>query len=254
MRGPLAIGSDQLVAEDVSVLTPEGRCVVDGFNIRVAAGERVLVLGSTGRGKSMLVRALAGVWSHMSGHMEVPDDCMFVQGFSFPAMSLRRLMSYPHDVVSEVEPALRKVGLARLCEDLGSLDVVHQWEEVLSREMQDRVQFARVLLRKPRFVVLDEPLASLDVEEVNLLLQLIPENAAVLTFSRRRLSMEHVVELEDPAAQQRDQDVLGATSAANSSSSGPSAGVLQVPRTGQRRQSAQPAQQRPKRGSRPPQQ
>lgn len=242
---PIIVGGDRVLAENVSVLTPEGRCVIDKFELHVEAGERVLVLGDAGSGKSLLVRTLAGLWSHMSGRIQVPEDCMFIQGFSFPAMSLRRLLLYPRDTMIDVEPALRAVGAKSLCRDPEDVDMIRHWEDVLSREEQERVQFARLLLQKPRFAILDEPLASLDREEANSLLRLLPESSAVVIFSRRPHASFRVLELQDQASEPYDSETLGlgAVAASQTAHDRPSAGMQRAHvLSGTGRQSSQPSQ------------
>jgi len=188
-----------LAVEDLSILTPDGRVVLSGAALRVDPGEKLLVVLPAGGGKSLLLRAIAGLWSHTSGCIECHTDAMFVQGFEFPPMSLRQLLCYPERAEGDADLVLPLVGLDSL---LPWPDRPANWEELLSQEQQQRLSLARVLLRGPRLAVLDEPLASLDKEDACRLLQQLPADAAMLTLSRsRRLAPAHtrVVELEVPA-------------------------------------------------------
>ncbi|CAE7745150.1 unnamed protein product, partial [Symbiodinium necroappetens] len=80
----------------------------------------------------------------------------------------------------DAELVLPLVGLQSL---LPAAERAANWEDLLSQEQQQRLSFARVLLRGPSLAVLDEPLASLDAEEASQLLQQLPAETAVLTLS-----------------------------------------------------------------------
>eukprot|EP00931_Biecheleriopsis_adriatica_P004415 TRINITY_DN106091_c0_g1_i1.p1 TRINITY_DN106091_c0_g1~~TRINITY_DN106091_c0_g1_i1.p1 ORF type:complete len:768 (-),score=158.80 TRINITY_DN106091_c0_g1_i1:62-2365(-) len=195
---PPSLPGSLLLAEDVGVLTPQGRPVLCGFGVRVDAAERVLVVIPAQGGKSLLTKTLAGVWSHMTGRIHTPKDCMFIQGFEFPPLTLHALLAFPKLPMEDVEPALRMAGMkALLTKD--SSEVVRSWEDLLSLEEQQRLQIARVLLRRPQVAVLDEPLAGLGDEDACSLLRQLPQETSLLTFSRsRRLAPVHtrVVELD----------------------------------------------------------
>ncbi|CAE7247580.1 unnamed protein product [Symbiodinium natans] len=133
--------------------------------------------------------------------LEVIPDAMFVQGFEFPPLPLRKLLCYPEPAEGDVELVLSLVGLQSL---LPSAERAANWEELLSQEQQQRLSFARVLLRGPGLAVLDEPLANLEAEDACRLLQQLPAETALLTLSRtRRLAPAHtrVLELEVPSVE-----------------------------------------------------
>lgn len=194
-------GAPAVSAEDLSVMTPEGRLVLNSLSFHVSPGERVLIVLPPSGGKSLLLRSLAGLWSHTSGSVEVVSDAMFVQGFEFPSLPLRQLLCYPEPAEGDAELVLPLVGLQSL---LSAAERAANWEDLLSQEQQQRLSFARVLLRGPSLAVLDEPLASLDAEEASQLLQQLPAQTAVLTLSRtKRLAAVHgrVLELEVPTTE-----------------------------------------------------
>src|SRR5262249_38325029 len=64
---------------DLSITLEDGTAVVDGTDIAIMAGERVLIAGESGTGKSTLVRAIAGLWPWGSGSIDVkPGAKMFL--------------------------------------------------------------------------------------------------------------------------------------------------------------------------------
>jgi putative ATP-binding cassette transporter len=177
-------------AEDLSVKTPEGRHVVRAFSVNVGREDRVVVLGDAGSGKSLLVKALAGVWSYSEGQVERPANCMFAQGFDFPPLTMEGLLAYPARLITanEASVVLVAVGAGNLCQHLGT-NAAHIWASILSREEQERIQLARVLVRQPEFVIFDEPLSTLDVAEArSLMSQLFAKHPSIgmLMFSRTR--------------------------------------------------------------------
>src|SRR3546814_17845401 len=63
----------QLGFEDVSVLLSDGRVVIAEATVEIGRGERVLIVGDSGVGKSTLFRAVAGLWRWGSGTIRRPD-------------------------------------------------------------------------------------------------------------------------------------------------------------------------------------
>lgn len=186
-----------LKVDGLNLRTPEGRLLLENLSLEVPFGERLLVVLPASGGKSLLLRAIAGLWSHMSGSIEKSDDAVFIQGFEFPPLSLRQLLCYPQPAEGDSQLALHMVDLASLLARYPP-DRQCQWEEVLSPEEQQRLLIARLLLRQPRLAMLDEPLAALSEEDACRLLRQISPETAVVSFSRtRRLAAAHhrVVEL-----------------------------------------------------------
>jgi putative ATP-binding cassette transporter len=145
---------------------PEGRVLLDAGDARVAAGERLAIMGPAGAGKTTLFRAIAGIWPFGQGRIEVPAGArsMFLtQRPYLPLGTLREAITYPAsaDVFpdAKVREILDFVGLGRLGP---RLDREEPWQLVLSGDEQQRVVFARVLLHEPEWIFADDATASLD--------------------------------------------------------------------------------------------
>jgi vitamin B12/bleomycin/antimicrobial peptide transport system ATP-binding/permease protein len=160
---PSTDGSVEL--DNVEVRSPDGVRLVDPLNVRLNAGESMVITGGSGSGKTTLLRSLAQLWPFTSGTLHRPDDdTMFLSQMPYvPLGDLRSVVSYPA-VEGEFDDAaigiaLDTVALGHLA---GRLDEVADWAKVLSPGEQQRIAFARVLLAKPKAVFLDESTSALD--------------------------------------------------------------------------------------------
>lgn len=152
--------------DGVEIVSPAGATRFADPKVTIKAGERVLVTGDPGAGKTLLFRALAGLWPWGAGRIGLPkaELISFIPRTPyFPPGKLRDVLSYPHDAGAiadeKLSEALADVGLGHLAE---SLDRDARWEKDLSEEEQRLLAFARLGLQKPRWVVVDEALDTLD--------------------------------------------------------------------------------------------
>lgn len=160
-------GSDAaLRIADVRLEDPEGHVLIEGVNARVAPGEHVAVLGPAGTCKTLLLRAVAGIWPFGAGRIEVPEHARMLFAPEDPYMplgTLRAALSYPDPegtfTDEEMREALRLLGLGRL---EARLDEIEEWDQYLSPLDQQRLGLARVLLQKPDWVFLDKATSALD--------------------------------------------------------------------------------------------
>jgi putative ATP-binding cassette transporter len=135
-------------------------------HVEIKAGERVLIVGDSGNGKTLLFRALAGLWPWGDGRISLPkDEALFHMPRTpyLPPGTLREVMAYPSAVAGfqpdDFGAALKSVGLEHL---QGKLDIQKRWDKKLSDDEQQALAFARVRLQKPRWLLIDEVLDSLD--------------------------------------------------------------------------------------------
>jgi vitamin B12/bleomycin/antimicrobial peptide transport system ATP-binding/permease protein len=158
----------------------------------IRPGERVLIQGESGTGKSTLFHALAGAWPWGAGRIRVPERgaSMFLpQRPYLPLGTLRAALAYPApaDAFDEdaMVAALRRCGL----EDLsGRLGEKARWDRTLSLGEQQRLAFARALLHRPRWIFLDEATAALDEANQDAMMRLLQEElpaSAVVSIGRR---------------------------------------------------------------------
>jgi putative ATP-binding cassette transporter len=181
---------------DLSVTLDDGTAVVKEAEVTIAPGERVLVAGDSGTGKSTLVRAISGLWPWGEGSVQVKAGAKLLlvpQRAYVPIGTLRRAVTYPAPPeakdANEVAGALKRVGLAHLVD---RIDEEAPWPQTLSGGEKQRLAFARILLHRPDIVVLDEATSALDPESQDNLMKLLTEELSVTTI----VSVAHRPELE----------------------------------------------------------
>jgi len=184
--------------QDVTVRLNDGTAVVDDTDVSIMPGERVLIAGESGTGKSTLVRAIAGLWPWGGGSIEIKKGAklfLLPQRPYVPIGTLRRAATYPEAPESrsteDVAAAFERVGLAHLND---RLDEEGPWDQTLSGGEKQRLAFARVLLHSPDIVVLDEATAALDPKSQGALMDLLldrPELTVVSVAHRPELEPYH---------------------------------------------------------------
>jgi putative ATP-binding cassette transporter len=152
--------------DDLRIASPTGCTLLEDTHVELLAGERILIVGEPGTGKTLLFRALAGLWPWGTGRIKRPkgEDAMYLPRVPYlPPGTLREVLAYPWGVEKFAEgafaPALTRVDLERL---VPMLDSTQRWERDLNEDEQHSVVFARALLHEPRWMVIDEVLDSLD--------------------------------------------------------------------------------------------
>jgi len=166
--GAVAIDNLQIVSSANSDMLRETRVVV-------RAGDRALILGAPGTGKTQLFRALAGLWPWGSGQIARPkgEPIFYLpRGTPYlPRGTLREVLAYPLKAdrfsTSAFTRALYRFGLERLAV---MLDGTRRWDRELSQDEQQCLAFARLLLQAPPWVLMDGTLGTLDDEVLELVI------------------------------------------------------------------------------------
>jgi vitamin B12/bleomycin/antimicrobial peptide transport system ATP-binding/permease protein len=154
------------MVKNLSLDLPDGRSLLCGINFNVDAGGSLLIRGPAGAGKSVLLRAIAGIWPFGSGQVKIgPGSSLFVPQLpSSPLGTLKSALLYPLCDEGRVPPerlkaVLESVGLGALIAELESENWSH-----LSQAEQQQLAFARILLAEPEFLFLDDATSALDDE------------------------------------------------------------------------------------------
>lgn len=186
-----------LTIKGLKLMTPDNkRTLIENLDLQVKEGENLLIVGSSGAGKSSLLRAIAGLWTSGAGNIiRVPDDeVYFLPQRPYCALgSLRDQLLYPS--TESLNPddypkghclsrthllresltdqdfldILEMVDLKELPYRFGNgdpikgLNAIVDWSNTLSLGEQQRLAFGRLVVNRPRLVILDEATSALDV-------------------------------------------------------------------------------------------
>jgi len=198
-KGESLRGNNVLSADFDLVTTPAKEIIWKDLHIDVPKGQKLLISGGDGTGKSSIFRCLSAIWPYFDGGRVTTAPWLEKQKFlpercCLPAIcSVRAALAYPESVncytAKDMEDVLRAVGLERLlmeewydCQPRGqeefsdyeyrhrnhhkleheALDRCVSWYNSLSPEQLQRLAFAHMLLQKPQLVVMDESLSSVD--------------------------------------------------------------------------------------------
>ncbi|MGH8142124.1 MAG: CocE/NonD family hydrolase, partial [Steroidobacteraceae bacterium] len=166
-----------IVLENLQVASASGHDRLREDNVRIRAGERVLIVGEPGTGKTQLFRALAGLWPWGGGRVLRPtgEQILYLpRGTPYlPRGSLREVLAYPGNAESHPDAAylqaLQRLGLERL---VPMLQQTHRWDRELSQEEQLALAFARIALQRPPWLIIDDTFSSLDGETLERVIDL----------------------------------------------------------------------------------
>jgi len=195
-----------LTLEALTLETPDRqRTLIRDLSVTMRPGGRLLVRGESGTGKTSLLRAIAGLWTTGIGRIVRPalGEAMFVPQRPYLVLgTLRDQLCYPRAMGASDEDLLRALAEANLAElpvRAGGLDAERNWPDFLSPGEQQRLAFARLLIRRPAFAFLDEATSALDATNEALIYErLSTMNISVLSVGHRQSLLkyhERVLEL-----------------------------------------------------------
>ena len=189
--------------DKLTVRTPglEAHVLVNELTFMIMRKQSLLIMGASGTGKSSVLRTIAGLWYGGSGLLERPalNDLMFLPQRPYMVEgSLRDQLLYPHSLHGvtddELRAAVEHVNLADVFARVeGDLERLLDWTNVLSLGEQQRVAFARLFLRLPKFAFLDEATSALDEDNQDHLYTLLKKSGIgfISVGHRRTLTQYH---------------------------------------------------------------
>ena len=149
-------------------------CVASDINLEVREGEIFTILGKSGSGKSSLLRMVAGFEKPDSGEIILDSNTLYNQNIDLEpknrelSIVFQNYALFPHlSVFENVIFGYEKNGAKDAEELLQKVDIFQikdRYPHEISGGQQQRVALARALIRKPKLLLLDEPLSNIDME------------------------------------------------------------------------------------------
>jgi vitamin B12/bleomycin/antimicrobial peptide transport system ATP-binding/permease protein len=166
-------GAGEFSIDDLEIVSAANCDKLKETKVTVKSGERVLILGAPGTGKTQLFRALAGLWPWGSGRITRPtgEQISYLTRATpyMPRGTLREVLAYPFKPEKFADGAcaraLYRLGLERLAP---MLDSTHRWDRELSQDEQLCLAIARILLQNPPWLLVDGTFGSLDDDVLDL--------------------------------------------------------------------------------------
>jgi branched-chain amino acid transport system ATP-binding protein len=183
-----------LVFDDVH-LSFAGVKAIDGVSYTVGSGELFAIIGPNGAGKTSIFNVLSGVYRpqlgrvlfedksvvglrpHVIAHLGIARTFQNIELFSNLTVVDNLMLGRHHHNTYGILPALAWVGKARRCEQANRAAVeeivdfleLEQWRQLpvglLPYGVQKRVELGRALAMEPKLLLLDEPVAGMNLEE-----------------------------------------------------------------------------------------
>jgi putative ABC transport system ATP-binding protein len=163
---------------------------LNGVNLEIPRGERIVLLGKSGTGKTTFLNVVGGVDRPTSGRVFFEDreisslpPSELAQyrrkevGFVFQSFNLFSTLTVGENLMLPLD-LLGVSDQTRARDILASVGLSGHWDkfpEQLSGGEQQRVAIARALVKEPRLILADEPTGNLDVATGNAILELIDE-------------------------------------------------------------------------------
>ncbi len=148
--------------------------VIRAVSLTIDHGEMLALLGPSGSGKSTILKLIAGIERPDAGTitfdgervLSVPVNrrgavLMFQKAYLFPFLNVTDNIGFGLKVKGQPRPTIREE-VGRMLEMVGLAGMERRYPAQLSGGEQQRVALARALVTRPRVLMLDEPLSSLD--------------------------------------------------------------------------------------------
>ena len=183
-----------LKTTDIRVQHAENTQSLSFPDLSIHKGDKILLLGSSGCGKTTLLSVIAGLLPPATGHVTVNDTDFYaltskerdvlrgqIFGFVFqnlhllPALTLRQNIMLAADMSGVSVPTER---LEKLLSSLGLTDKANRKPSELSQGEQQRAALARAVLNSPALIIADEPTSALDDKNADAVMDLLERQSS----------------------------------------------------------------------------
>ncbi len=168
--------TNYIVQVDNVTKTFDGKYALDNVSLKVKKGEFVTILGPSGCGKTTLLRCIAGFQHATEGEIKIsgnevtqipphlrPVNTVFQKYALFPHLNVYENIAFGLKLKGTPEKTIAKKVKAAL-KMVSMTDYEDREVDSLSGGQQQRVAIARAIINEPKVLLLDEPLAALDLK------------------------------------------------------------------------------------------
>jgi ATP-binding cassette subfamily F protein 3 len=162
-------------------------------HVHIERGDKIALIGANGKGKSTLMRLVAGQEAPTNGNHQLGHNVIM----SFYAQHQLESLRIENEILQEMVEAGSRRSEMELRSVLGSFlftgDEVYKKIKVLSGGEKSRVALAKTLISEANFLLLDEPTNHLDMQSVNILIQALDQyQGTYIVISHDRFFVENV--------------------------------------------------------------
>jgi len=168
------------------------KIILQNTNVNIERGDKIALVGANGKGKSTLMRIIAGT-EPVEGKRQLGHNVIM----AFYAQHQLESLNVENEILQELTEAGSQRNEMELRTILGSFlftgDQVFKKIKVLSGGEKSRVALAKTLISEANFLLLDEPTNHLDMQSVNILIQALEQyEGTFVVISHDRYFVENV--------------------------------------------------------------
>ena len=171
---------------------------VKPLSFTLREGQTLAIIGENGSGKSTLAKMLAGMIEPTSGELLIDDHPLHFGDYSFRSQRIRMIFQDPSTSLNPrqriSEPEQRRKQIIETMRMVGLLpDHVSYYPHMLAPGQKQRLGLARALILRPKVIIADEALASLDMsmrsQLINLMLELQEKQGISYIYVTQHIGM-----------------------------------------------------------------
>lgn len=184
---------------------------VKPLSFTLREGQTLAIIGENGSGKSTLAKMLAGMIEPTSGELLIDDHPLHFGDYSFrsqrirmifqdpstslnPRQRISQILDFPLRLNTDLEPEQRRKQIIETMRMVGLLpDHVSYYPHMLAPGQKQRLGLARALILRPKVIIADEALASLDMsmrsQLINLMLELQEKQGISYIYVTQHIGM-----------------------------------------------------------------